>query len=358
MCLTRPFLLKKHCLKLVGYPVAYRAINMDICDLNYNIMKLFLSFGIVFLLFSCVPLQKYNDLQSNYNTVVENQSQYKSTSIDYQNKIKELETQLSMSKSAVNQLKRDTVELSHKYKMLAVEYDKIGSLNKALEEKYAGLQSKGIAETAKMIRDLEGTRIELQRKEDRLNELEKELNKRALMLDKKESRIKELEEIIAQKDAAVLALKQKIAKALLGYRDKGLTVEEKNGKIYVSMEAKLLFASGKIDVGEEGKVALVDLAKVLETQKDIEIIVEGHTDSDPLKGAAHPKDNWELSVLRATSVTKILIENSKMSPKMVMAAGRSEHFPLSASNKAKNRRIEIIITPNLNALFELISNKS
>ncbi|MFK8044487.1 MAG: OmpA family protein [Crocinitomicaceae bacterium] len=318
-------------------------------------MKLILGFSICVFVLSCVPLQKYNDLQSNYNKVMSEQSDSKSANIDYENKIKELESQLSMSRDAANQMRKDTLALSEQYKMLEVEYDKVGALNQALEEKYAGLQSKGTAETAKMIRDLEGTRIELQRKEDRLNELEKELNSRSLMLDKKESRIKELEQIIAQKDAAVLALKEKISKALLGYKDKGLTVEEKNGRIYVSMEAKLLFASGKIDVGPEGKVALVDLAKVLENQKDIEIIVEGHTDADPLKTTTHPKDNWELSVLRATSVTKIMIENSDMTPQKILAAGRSEYIPVSKTDKAKNRRIEIIITPNLNALFELIS---
>lgn len=306
---------------------------------------------------ACVPLQKYNDLQTNYTKAVAAQTKYKSSTIDSENRIKELEATLSMTRSAADQLKQDTTDMSQKFKMLSVEYDKIGELNKALEEKYAGLQSKGTAETARMIRDLEGTKIELQRKEDRLNELEKELNARSLMLDKKEARIKELEEIIAQKDAAVLALKEKIANALLGYKNKGLTVEEKNGKIFVSMEAKLLFASGKIDVAPEGKVALVDLAKVLETQKDIEIIVEGHTDSDPLNGTNHPKDNWELSVLRATSVTKILIENSNMTPTMVMAAGRSDFYPINKLDKAKNRRIEIIITPDLNALFELISKK-
>lgn len=320
-------------------------------------MKLFLAVISTALFLACVPLQKYNDLQTNYNKVLANQAGYKSTSIDYENKIKELESQLALSRSSAEKMRKDTTRLSEEYKMLAVEYDKIGALNKALESKYAGLQSKGTAETAKMIRDLEGTRIELQRKEDRLNELEKELNERSLMLDKKENRIKELEEIIAQKDAAVLALKNKIAAALLGYTDKGLTVEERNGKIYVSMEAKLLFASGKIDVAPEGKVALIDLAKVLETQDDIEIIVEGHTDADPLKSASHPKDNWELSVLRATSVTKIMIENSKMSTTKIMAAGRSEYIPVNTADKAKNRRIEIIITPNLNALFDLIGTK-
>ncbi|MFK8036742.1 MAG: OmpA family protein [Crocinitomicaceae bacterium] len=312
---------------------------------------------ILLMAWSCVPLQKYNDLQTSYTKAVADQTKYKSSSIDSENMIKELETRLSLTKNAAAQLKKDTTEMSLNYKMLAVEYDKMGALNKALESKYAGLQSKGTAETAKMIRDLEGSRIELQRKEDRLNELEKELNARSLILDKKESRIKELEEIIAKKDAAVLALKEKIASALLGYKNKGLTVEERNGKIYVSMEAKLLFDSGKIDVASEGKVALIDLAKVLESQKDIEIIVEGHTDSDPLNGTVHPKDNWELSVLRATSVTKILIENSNMAPTMVMAAGRSDFYPINKSDKAKNRRIEIIITPDLNALFALISKR-
>ncbi|MDX1349430.1 MAG: OmpA family protein [Putridiphycobacter sp.] len=320
-------------------------------------MKLLFIIGVGSLVLGCVPLQKYNDLQENYQKVLKDQTDYKSTAIDYENKIKELDSQLSLAQSAAEKMRKDTLELSQAYKLLEVEYDKVGALNKALEEKYAGLQTKGTAETAKMIRDLEGTRIELQRKEDRLNELEKELNARSLLLDKKESRIKELEEIIAQKDAAVLALKEKIAKALLGYKDKGLTVEERNGRIYVSMEAKLLFASGKIDVGPEGKVALIDLAKVLENQSDIEIVVEGHTDADPLKTSTHPKDNWELSVLRATSVTKIMIENSDMSPTKVMAAGRSEYIPVSDTDKAKNRRIEIIITPNLNALFDLISNK-
>ncbi|MFD1553689.1 hypothetical protein DNU06_10155 [Putridiphycobacter roseus] len=321
-------------------------------------MKHFISALSLLFFMACVPLQKYNDLQTNYDKMKLEQSNTNSTAIDLENRLKEIETQLELQKKSVSALKQDTLRLSQELKMIAVEYDKIGELNNALEQKFAGLQTKGSAETAKMIRDLEGTRIELQRKEDRLNELEKELNERSLILDKKEARIKELEDIIAKKDAAVMALKEKIAKALLGYTDKGLTVVEKNGKIYVSMEAKLLFDSGKMDVAVAGKEALVNLAKVLESQKDIEIIVEGHTDTDPLKGTVHPKDNWELSVLRATAVTKILLENSKMNPTMIMPAGRSSYLPVSEIDKAKNRRIEIIISPNLNELFTLIGTKS
>lgn len=309
------------------------------------------------LIIGCVPLNKYNELQNNYIKSQEESASSKSSALDYENRLKELETQLKLAENSLDKLKKDTLQLSHDFDVLSVEYDKLGETNKFLESQYSKLQYKGSREAAKMIQDLEGTRLELQRKEDRLNELEKELNERARILDEKEARIKELEDIIAKKDAAVQALKAKISEALLGFKDKGLTVEEKNGKIYVSMEAKLLFASGKTNVQDEGKLALIDLAKVLETQKDINIIVEGHTDIDPLSSENHPIDNWELSVLRATSVSKIMLENSAMNPKTITAAGRSEFFPIDPSNKSKNRRIEIIITPDLNELFELISNK-
>ena len=188
-----------------------------------------------------------------------------------------------------------------------------------------------------------------------MNLLEKELNEREKVIIEKEARINELENIIKEQELAVERLRAKIAEALRGFKDKGITVEEKNGKIYVSMEAKLLFGSGKTAVNPDGKPVLIDLAKVLETQKEIDIIVEGHTDTDAMKSSAHPKDNWELSVLRATSVVKIMLSNSKMDPTQITAAGRSEFHPVDPSDKSKNRRIEIIIAPDLSQLFDLIS---
>lgn len=315
----------------------------------------FLAVGVLFT--SCVPLKTYQDLEENYLKSQTEQTIFKSSSIDYENKLKEADTQVKLLKENVGHLTESQEKLSNEYNSLQVEYDKIGELNKELEAKYAILQNNGSTESSKLIKDLEGTRIELQRKEDRLNELEKELNARSKALDQKEQRIKELEDIISAKDESTRLLKEKIAKALLGFKDKGLTVEERNGKIYVSMEAKLLFASGKTDVGTEGRNALIDLAQVLETQDDIDILVEGHTDSDVLKGSKFPHDNWELSVLRATSVTKIMLANSKMKPQTITAGGRSQYHPKDPSDKSKNRRIEIIITPDLNELFELISGK-
>lgn len=206
-----------------------------------------------------------------------------------------------------------------------------------------------------MIGDLEQTRIELQNKEDALNILEKELNAKERELSLREERVKELEDIIAQKDALVSTLKDRIAKALLNFEGKGLTVEQRNGKIYVSLEAKLLFPSGSTVVDDAGKVALVELAKALENEEDLEIVVEGHTDTDPIKSSKHPTNNWELSVLRATAVVEIMTANSNVDPKILSAAGRSEFHPIDPNDKAKNRRIEVIITPNLDELFNIIS---
>ncbi len=307
------------------------------------------------IIVACVPLKKYQELEANYNKSLEDQNSFKTSSIDYENKVKELESQLEVMTSDLTKNQNEIDKLRQDYKNLQVEYDKQVELQTILEKKYTNLQSDGSAESSKLIKDLEGTRIELQRKEDRLNELEKELNAREKALDEKEKRIKELEDIIAAQQESTRLLKEKIAQALLGFKDKGLTVEERDGKIYVSMEAKLLFASGKTDVSNEGKQALIDLAKVLETQNDIEILVEGHTDADPLKSANHPTDNWELSVLRATSCVKIMLDNSNMNPKTIIAGGRSEYHPIDANDKAKNRRIEIIITPNLKELMSLIS---
>ena len=149
-------------------------------------------------------------------------------------------------------------------------------------------------------------------------------------------------------------MKDKVAAALTGFTDKGLTVEQKNGKVYVSMEAKLLFPSGSTKVDSKGKEALVKLAKALEGVSDLEIVVEGHTDTDKMSSSSHPKNNWELSVLRATAVVEIMMANSTITPQILSASGRSEYHPVDPSDKAKNRRIEVIITPNLDELFKII----
>src|SRR5690606_26573692 len=182
---------------------------------------------------------------------------------------------------------------------------------------------KGAKESASYQADIDAKNMELQRKEDALKTLESELIAKEKLLLEREERVNELEEALKRKDEAMKQLKTRVSSALKGFEGKGLTVVEKNGKIYVSLEAKLLFASGSTLVETEGKKALVDLARVLENEKELEVVVEGHTDTDKLVSAAHPKSNWELSVLRATAVVEIMIGNSRINPAQLMAAGRS-----------------------------------
>jgi chemotaxis protein MotB len=311
-------------------------------------------FGLL-ILSACVPAKKYNDLLEREQKCSEELAQYKNSSLEFEGKAADLQTRYDVLKKEVAELKQDTSEMGNNYRLLQTQYDKMVVYNESLEKAFDKLRLSGAKETANLQAELEAKNLELQRKEDALTTLENELKTKQTLLEEREQRVNELEEAIARKDEATKLLKQKVANALKGFESQGLTVVQKNGKIYVSMEAKLLFASGSTTVEPNGKKALIELAKVLESEKELEIIVEGHTDTDKLASTSHPKSNWELSVLRATSVIDIMLANSKMNPAQLMAAGRSEFHPVDPNDKAKNRRIEIIISPNLNELFEIIS---
>ncbi len=312
---------------------------------------------------SCVPARKYQELETKQKECAEELEDLTSKVTGLESQNNELQGLIPDLQESVTRLKGDTTLLGKSLRMKEQQYDKINDLNKRIQEQLEALQKGSALENAKLMNDLNATKLQLQLKEDELKKLEAELNAKKIALDKlsvelaaREKRVNELEDLIAKKDAAVNELKDKVAKALTGFKDKGLTVEQKNGKVYVSMEAKLLFPSGSTAINKDGKTALVELAKVLQDQQDLEVLVEGHTDSDAMKSSSHPKDNWELSVLRATSVVKLMLENSNMDNTKVTAAGRSEFIPLDPNDKAKNRRIEIILIPNLDELFDIISN--
>jgi chemotaxis protein MotB len=307
------------------------------------------------ILGSCVPAKKYNDLLEREQKCSEELTKYKNDALDFEGKAKDLAARYAVLTNEINAIKADTSNLGSKYRILQTQYDKMVVQNESLEKAFDKLRVSGAKETATMQAELEGKNLELQRKEDALLQLDAELKQKEQLLAEREQRVNELEEAIKRKDEATKLLKAKVANALKGFESQGLTVVQKNGKIYVSMEAKLLFASGSTAVEPNGKTALIELAKVLEAEKELEIIVEGHTDTDKLVSPAHPKSNWELSVLRSTSVIDIMLTNSKMNPAQLMAAGRSEFHPIDPADKAKNRRIEIIISPNLNELFDIIN---
>lgn len=310
---------------------------------------------IVLLLLACVPAKKYNELLEREKMCSGELAKFKNTAITNEDKAKELQARLILLQDDIVNLREDTLRLSEKYRLMQVQYDRLVQQNLDFERKLEQDKATRIKQTGTLQNDLDSKNLELQRKEDALMSLETELKAKQRLLEDREKKVNELEEALRRKDEGIKALKTKVASALRAYENKGLTVVEKNGKIYVSLEAKLLFQSGSTVVEEQGKKAVIDLAKVLEKEKDLEIIVEGHTDNDKLESASHPKSNWELSVLRATSVVEIMSSNSKINPSILMAAGRGEYHPVDTKDKAKNRRIEVIISPNLNTLFEMIN---
>ena len=322
-----------------------------------NLFSLLPFLMVLLLLSACVPAKKYKDLLEREKVCSEELAKFKKSSGEYEALSKDLQTKFANASRDLAKLNQDTTALGSKYRLLLRDYNIIDGEYKSLQKSFDKLKNLSAKETAELQNQLEAKNNELQIKEDTLLKLDQELKEKQRLLIEREKRVNELEEAIRKKEAAVQLLKAKVANALRGFENQGLSVVQKNGKIYVSLEAKLLFKSGSTFVEEEGVRALVELGKALESEKDLEIIVEGHTDTDKLNSSASPKNNWELSVLRATSVVQILLNNSSMTPSQIMAGGRGEFLPIDESDKAKNRRIEVIISPNLNELFEIISNE-
>ena len=325
--------------------------------------------GVVFLALialiiqSCVPARKFEEVAEKQEICATELKTLKTLRTELETENTELQSSNDQLNYSINRLRKDTTLLGKSLRMKEKQYDKIDVLNQRIQDQLAILQKGQSLEKKRLLADLEKRKADLLLLEDKLREFEMDLNAKEIELAeisselvKREKRVNELEAIIASKDAVVKALKDKVAKALLGFKDKGLSVEEKDGKVYVSMDAKLLFASGSTKVDAQGIKALKELAKVLEDQQDLEILVEGHTYTDKMNSTSHPSDNWELSVLRATSVVKIMLKNSQMSPKTISAAGRGEFLPVDKDNKAKNRRIEVVLIPKLDELFEIINN--
>ncbi|MBI4647100.1 MAG: OmpA family protein [Bacteroidia bacterium] len=332
-----------------------------------------------YIMFSCVPVRKFEDLKKK-------EEQCRTESEQFKLRIKELETsnnelngQIERFKKEHDQLVKDTTDLGNNERRLRKQYDKILELNNQLLEKQKELVKGNTEETKKILTELQETQEDLQKREDELNELGRTLDKKRTDLDalraeidaknaiieqknrdleERNKRLVELEGKLKSMDSIVNSLKEKVSKALIGFEGDGLTVYQKNGKVYVSLDEKLLFKTASYTIEVKGKEALKKLTGVLEKNQDVNIMIEGHTDNVPYTGSGQLKDNWDLSVMRATSVAKILLEGSTIAPTRITSAGRSEYFPVDPANtkeaKAKNRRTEIILTPKLDELFKII----
>lgn len=244
-----------------------------------------------------------------------------------------LEKYISKANLVNNDLKSQLEEAKRKHSELQAEL-------KGLKDTYEQMKSSSSDKTKELLSTIE--------------RLQKESNIQ-------EQKIKEINDKLKMRENAINELKTKLTTALKGFTDKGLSVSIKDGKVYVSLSNQLLFQSGSTDIDQKGQDALLELAKELNNQPDINILVEGHTDNQKIRSGAKFKDNWDLSVLRATEVVRFLTVNGSVDPKRIIASGRSEYFPIEAGEtpeaRAVNRRTEIILTPKLDELFKMIDSK-
>ena len=300
---------------------------------------------------SCVSKKLYEELDSKYDKLQASNS----TLIKEKDELLASKNKLQ---SNFEKLQKDYDALLVKKEILDNEYVALQNKFKNLEESYKLLStqsSKKLAEQSEknqeLLAQLEEKEKTLTAESIRLENLQKELNQRS-------QQITQLQTLIDAKEAQMQQLKQAISNALHNFEGKGLTVVHKNGKIYVSMENKLLFNSGSWAVGTEGKKAVEQLASVLSENSDIHVLIEGHTDNDPFK-AETLLDNWDLSVKRATAIVRIL-KGKGVNPTQITAAGRGEFVPVdtnkTSKGKAKNRRIEIILAPNFDEITKLLND--
>ena len=319
----------------------------------------------IFLISSCITPKVYNELLDKHEIAKKNLTKNEKLILELRENLDDKERDITNLNTLVEQLRKDSIALNNDLVSCQKKYDDLSTTYDLLTSKSSRYMAEKAKETKELLSQLEITQSELFAKEDQLNKstLELEEKERKLLdsqneLELRSLRVAELEAIINRKDSMVTALKQKISKALIGLEGDGLTIEQRNGKVYISLEEDLLFASGKYEINQTGKQALDKLSDALSYQKDLEILVEGHTDSIPLSGRGLVKDNWDLSVMRATSVVKRLTSNTNLDPTQLIAAGRSEFVPISSNltseGRGKNRRIEMILSPNLDDLFKLL----
>jgi chemotaxis protein MotB len=240
-------------------------------------------------------------------------------------------------------LKNNISELTNTNKDLTDKFSDLTGKNNELQEKYRNLIGENLSQSDQFNKALKA-------KSDELNTKEK-------LLTEREKALEDMQLIIARQDSITKRLNRILRNALLGFNSDELSVEIKNGKVYVSLSDRLLFKSGSSAVEEKGKEALMLLAEVLNNNVDIEILVEGHTDNVPIKTSVY-KDNWDLSVARATSIVRILAVDYKIAPTRMTASGKGEYFPKSgndtAEGRARNRRTEIILSPKLDELMQFL----
>ncbi len=312
--------------------------------MNY---KIIIAAIVLFSNSACVTQKKYDALLSEKVQLDAEKMELEDELVAKRSEINNLESSLEEEKKALEEAKIAYQASQQSLDSLQKQYNTLNNYYTDLMGS-SGKLNKDLAQKQKLLLQME---TDLEISKQRNDELAADLAER-------EAKVEELERVLAEKDAAVAKLKQKVSEALLNFKENDLTIEVKNGKVYVSLAEQLLFNSGSTVVDPKGENALKKLAQVLKDNNDVNIVVEGHTDNVPIGGSnKYLKDNWDLSVLRATSIVRILTDNGA-NPERVTAAGKGEYSPKAdndtAAGRQKNRRTEIILTPKLDELFQIL----
>lgn len=303
---------------------------------------------------SCVSKKIYTDLENKFADLKKENRKLADENEDLLKTKNQLQLDAATLKADYDKLKADRDKLLAEYTAADKNLKTLQSSYNALEKDSNDALAANINKNRELLAQLEAKQKTLSAEQERLNKLKSEL-------ESSSKRLSELENMMADKEASMKKLKETLSKALNAFEGKGLTIEQKNGKVYVSMENKLLFQTGSWAVGTEGKKAVVEVAKVLAQNPDISVLIEGHTDDDKILGniGGGIENNWDLSTKRATAIVNILSENKGVKKENLTAAGRGEFAPLmpntTAEGKSKNRRIEIILTPKLDEISKMLN---
>lgn len=318
------------------------------------IKKIVLVATLLSLSTSCVTKKVYQDLENKFADLKKERNALADENEGLKKDKSNLQSDLDKVKAEADKCKTERDKLAADYAATKKSLDNLKASYAALEKDSNEALEVNIKKNRELLAELEAKQKALASEQEKFNKIKKDFETNA-------QRLKELEDLIAAKEAGMKKLKDALSKSLKAFEGKGLTVTEKDGKVYVSMENKLLFESGSWTVGAEGKKAVDLVSKVLAENPEISVLIEGHTDNDKITGTigGGVENNWDLSTKRATAIVTILTANPKVNKSNITAAGRSEYAPLmpneTAEGKAKNRRIEIILTPKLDEISKLLN---
>jgi chemotaxis protein MotB len=309
---------------------------------------------VVSLSTSCVSKKIYNELENKFTDLKKENRTLLDANEDLTQSKNQLELDLNTTKSERDKLKSERDKLAADFAATDKNLKALQASYNALEKNSDAALKSNMDKNRELLAQLETKEKALASEQERLNKLKSEL-------ESSSKRLAELESYIAAKEASMKKLKETLSKSLKAFEGKGLTIEQRNGKVYVSMENKLLFQTGSWAVNDEGKKAVVLVGKVLSDNPDISVLIEGHTDNDKILGVigGGVENNWDLSTKRATAIVTILSENKGINKQNLTAAGRGEFAPLMSNDtpegKAKNRRIEIVLTPKLDEISKMLN---